>query len=337
MLHEDRFCGFVLVARWVHMPNRYIQECCLSSWPETSCLALVSSLASGLVTVDLGLNTSLLIGRRWGSILTSLQTLLSRDVRRFWMTSCLCTTKPLFLHDRAWLTVNRSLHVQWLGESPVPADCIESIESTYIFAYSMPGPALQGLRRWARDELAPLCLTLASLAATCGAVINFEASYCGKAWYMQTLLYCGRVNSSRNSSGSDQKELEGKYRWSLHQYWFHMVFKWVNNCTPKICKFGFVALREGDIGGVGLSLYDLSQQLDVFLPPWTFPLHYWSLYSWDSMTASRSRWPSVVILTSSPNTSSASFARSCVFTTRALVPANFWSHWQGSPISSFLD
>ena len=119
--------------------------------------------------------------------------------------------------------------------------------------------------------------------------------------------------------------------------WFHMVFKWVNNCTPKICKFGFVALREGDIGGVGLSLYDLSQQLDVFLPPWTFPLHYWSLYSWDSMTASRSRWPSVVILTSSPNTSSASFARSCVFTTRALVPANFWSHWQGSPISSFLD
>ena len=71
----------------------------------------------GLVMVDLRLNTSWSIGRRWGSTSTSLQILLSRDVRRFWMPSCLCATKPVFLHDRAWLTVNRSPHAQWLGKS----------------------------------------------------------------------------------------------------------------------------------------------------------------------------------------------------------------------------
>ena len=67
--------------------------------------------------VDLRLNTSLSIGRRWGSTLTCLQILLSRDVRRFWMPSCLCAKKPVFLHDRAWLTVNRSPQSQWLGKS----------------------------------------------------------------------------------------------------------------------------------------------------------------------------------------------------------------------------
>ena len=54
------------------------------------------------------------------------------------------------------------------------------------------------------------------------------------------------------------------------------------------------------------------------------------------MTAPRCRWPSVVILTSSPNTNSASSAISCVFTTRALLSANVWSHWRGSHISFLL-
>ena len=62
--------------------------------------AIMSSLASGLVTAELRLNTSLSIGR-WGSTSTSLQTLLRRDVRRFWMPSCLCETKPFFLHQRS--------------------------------------------------------------------------------------------------------------------------------------------------------------------------------------------------------------------------------------------
>ena len=63
--------------------------------------AIMSSLASGLVTAELRLNTSLSIGRRWGATSTSLQTLLRRDVRRFWMPSCLCETKPFFLHHRS--------------------------------------------------------------------------------------------------------------------------------------------------------------------------------------------------------------------------------------------
>ena len=67
-----------------------------------------------------------------------------------------------------------------------------------------------------------------------------------------------------------------------------------------------------------------------------FPLHCWSLYSWDPITAPRCRWPSVVILTSSPNTNSASSAISCVFTTRALLSANVRSHWLGSHISFLL-
>ena len=78
--------------------------------------AFMSSLASGLVTVDLRLNTLLSIGRRWGSISTSLYTLLSRDVRRLRMSSCLCNKTPR-LYDGAWLTVNSSPHAQWLGKS----------------------------------------------------------------------------------------------------------------------------------------------------------------------------------------------------------------------------
>ena len=77
----------------------------------------MSSLASGLVTVELRWNMPMSIGRRWGSTSTSLQTLLRRDVRRFWMPSCLCETKPFFLHHRAWLTVNGSPHAQWLDKS----------------------------------------------------------------------------------------------------------------------------------------------------------------------------------------------------------------------------
>ena len=72
--------------------------------------AFMSSLASGLVTVDLRLNTSLSIGRRWGFTSTSLQTLLSSNVRIVWMASCLCATKSP-LHNRARLTVNRSPRV----------------------------------------------------------------------------------------------------------------------------------------------------------------------------------------------------------------------------------
>ena len=49
MLHEDRFCGFVLVTRWVHMRSTYIEECCFSSWPETSCLYVQYSLRAWIL------------------------------------------------------------------------------------------------------------------------------------------------------------------------------------------------------------------------------------------------------------------------------------------------
>ena len=101
----------------------------------------------------------------------------------------------------------------------------------------------------------------------------------------------------------------------------------------KICKLRFVALC---VGGMGLTLYDPSNSI-LSLHPRIFPIHYWSLYSWDTMTAPRCLWPSVVILTPSTNTNSASSARSCVFTTRALLSAIFWSHWLGSHISFLLD
>ena len=48
MLDEDQFCGFVLVTRWVHIRRKYIEECCFSSWPETSCFYVQSSFRTDL-------------------------------------------------------------------------------------------------------------------------------------------------------------------------------------------------------------------------------------------------------------------------------------------------
>ena len=48
MLHEYQFCWFVLDTRWVHMRKTYIEKCCFSSWPETSCLHVQSSLRTDL-------------------------------------------------------------------------------------------------------------------------------------------------------------------------------------------------------------------------------------------------------------------------------------------------
>ena len=114
--------------------------------------------------------------------------------------------------------------------------------------------------------------------------------------------------------------------------WFHTVFKRVN-CTHKIWKFRSRLWRRRRRHG-----YDSLRS-----PPATrcFPsnpglFHY--IIGLSPVTVPRCRWPSVVIIvTSSPNTNSASSARSCVFTTRALLLANFWNHWLGSQISFPLD
>ena len=94
MLHEDRFCGFVLVTHAFDMRSTYIEECCFSSWPETSCLYVQSSLRTDLwqwILHVVGIPHCQSVGGGWGSTSTFLQTLLS-DVRRFRMPSCLCAT-----------------------------------------------------------------------------------------------------------------------------------------------------------------------------------------------------------------------------------------------------
>ena len=75
------------------------------------------------------------------------------------------------------------------------------------------------------------------------------------------VLVEGQIVFATHQGGapSGEKELEGK----------HIVFKRVN-CTHKIWKSRFVTLCEGDVGGMALTLYDLSQQLDVFPPTLDF-------------------------------------------------------------------
>ena len=82
----------------------------------------------------------------------------------------------------------------------------------------------------------------------------------------------------------------------------------------KICKLRFVALC---VGGMGLTLYDLSQQLDAFPPSLNFSSTLLVFVLLGSNDCSK------VSLTPSPNTNSASSPRSCVFTTRALLSAIF--------------
>ena len=84
------------------------------------------------------------------------------------------------------------------------------------------------------------------------------------------MLAEGRIVFATHQGGAPcgEKELEGKHHSLIIDCflnWFHIVFKRVN-CTHKIWKFRFVALCEGDVGGMGMTLYDLRQQLDVFPP-----------------------------------------------------------------------
>ena len=136
----------------------------------------------------------------------------------------------------------------------------------------MSHPALQGLRRWAKSLhhcLWPALLVLASLAATCGhIIITFEAAYCCETSAFRSGIPrppCAgrRANSSRNSSGRGSvwwKRSEGKYHWSLHQLVPHSLQK------SQLYAQNFGAVCEGDVGGMGMTLYDLRQQLDVFPP-----------------------------------------------------------------------
>ena len=52
-----------------------------------------------------------------GSTLTLVQTLAISEVSRLRTLSCLCATKPLFLHGRAWHTVYFSPQTHLIGKS----------------------------------------------------------------------------------------------------------------------------------------------------------------------------------------------------------------------------
>ena len=119
MLHEYQCCGFALDTRWVHMRKTYIEKCCFSSWPETSCLYVQSSLRTDLWWWILGW-----IPHCWsveGGVLP--QHPCRFCLAEMWEGSgchhvlLISATKPVFLLDRAWLTVNRSPQAQWPGKS----------------------------------------------------------------------------------------------------------------------------------------------------------------------------------------------------------------------------
>ena len=109
--------GFPGLAREVDVRDSYIKKC---SYIKVCLLcqnppALMSSLASVLLFVVLFVSTSFVIGSRWGSASTSLQTLLRRFVKRSLKQSCLCATKPPFLQLRACSTLKGLPHgaVRW--------------------------------------------------------------------------------------------------------------------------------------------------------------------------------------------------------------------------------
>ena len=107
--------------------------------------ALMSNLASELVTALLKWNRSLSRGWRRGSISTLLQILSMNVVNKFRTPSCLCATtpSPLFLQERAWPTVNLSPHMQWLGRL-LRASHNASVASLWTLACSGLSPGLRG-------------------------------------------------------------------------------------------------------------------------------------------------------------------------------------------------
>ena len=142
----------------------------------------------------------------------------------------------------------------------------------------MSGPAPQGLRRWAtssRHCLWPALLILASLAALCGALINFEAAYCCEVsafrYGIPRAHLCWR-NGEWFSLLIRERFRLTKKNWKENIVdhfinWFHIVFKRVN-CTHKICK----SLCEGDVGSMGW-IFTISASNSMFFlhPPL---LHY---------------------------------------------------------------
>ena len=95
--------------------------------------ALVSNYASELVTALLKCSCSLSRDWRRGSIFTLLQTLSINAVNKSRSPSCLCPTKPPFLHERVWPTVNLSPHTHLVDR--LEAKYTVSVASLWTPAY----------------------------------------------------------------------------------------------------------------------------------------------------------------------------------------------------------
>ena len=141
----------------------------------------------------------------------------------------------------------------------------------------MSGSAPQGLRHWAtslRHCLWPALLILASLAALCFVLtlrqriaVKFQLSgmvypepLVLAQWGMVLVTHQGAVPS-------DKKELEGKYRWSLHQLVPHSLQKsqlYAQNMQISICS----PFCEGDVGSMGWTFtFSASNSMFSLHPP----------------------------------------------------------------------
>ena len=106
----------------------------------------MSSLASGFVTVDLKSNTSLSIGRRWGSTsvhpcrLCWAETWEGSVCHRVFVQQ----NPPSYTIESGWMWID--LHTRNGSASPLEEDCNGSVARPWIVAYSISRPAPQGLR-----------------------------------------------------------------------------------------------------------------------------------------------------------------------------------------------
>ena len=153
----------------------------------------MSNLASELVTALLKCSRSLSRGWRRGSISTLLQTLLMNAVNKLRTPSCLCASKPHFLHERAWSTVNLSPQTHRLVRSTrgkLYRKRCESLNSCLLRAkpWSARGIAF-------KQELVPLSLDWLTSRSRSGERVVFRFLFVTRPlkWLMMSLKLLRRA------------------------------------------------------------------------------------------------------------------------------------------------
>ena len=218
-----------------------IKKGCTSTRPKAPCLKIQSCLR----VCYRGLEVESLIIERFmlssGSTLTLVQTLAISEVSRLRTLSCLCATKPLFLHGRAWHTVYFSPQTHLIGKSDKGIlylkrrECLNSWGTAV--SHELAPLSLDWLTNRSRSEgrvesilsilgftdavfKARCCLFNSSMEfspatmnmlcvvteSTCGAVINVEAANCfgasnRKSGTPSPPWVCVKVTSWRRSLG----------------------------------------------------------------------------------------------------------------------------------------